>query len=305
MIQTTTKAKPFIKWAGGKSQLLSTIDAHLPAHIYREKAITYIEPFVGGGAMLFFMLQSYPNITKAVINDINSHLINTYRAIRDEPYCLIDFLSELQSLYREREDYEEQKDFYIDIRDKFNSNALSYIEDAGCMLFMNRTCFNGLYRENSKGNFNVPFGRYNNPTICDAELIVADSELLQKVEIINEDFSSTKNYVDGYTLFYFDPPYRPLDTTSSFNNYVKEPFNDAEQTRLRDFFTEMSNDGCFELLSNSDCKGKNPDDTFLDDLYQEFTIERVYAKRCINANPTKRGTLTELLIRNYSDCKGL
>lgn len=169
---------------------------------------------------------------------------------------------------------------------------------------MNRTCFNGLYRENSKGGFNVPFGRYPNPTICDASLIISDSELLQDVEILNGDFSTTQNYIDGYTFFYFDPPYRPLDATSSFNSYVKEVFDDSEQRRLHAYFAELSAEGCLEILSNSDGRGRNAEDTFFDELYRDFTIERVYAKRCINANPAKRGALTELLIRNYSNCQG-
>lgn len=306
MIQTITsvKAKPFLKWAGGKSQLLSTINSYLP-QVFRDiDNVTYIEPFVGGGAMLFFMLQTYPNIQKAIINDINSHLINTYKVIRDTPYQLIDFLSELQSTYRNISDYEAQKDFYLNIRNRFNTEELSIIEEAAYMIFMNRTCFNGLYRENSKGGFNVPFGRYPNPTICDDALIISDSELLQRVEILNGDFSDTRDYIDGYTFFYFDPPYRPLDATSSFNSYVKESFNDSEQIRLKDFYTHLSDLGCYEMLSNSDGRGRNENDTFFDDLYKDFIIERVYAKRCINANPTKRGQLTELLIRNYAQYQG-
>ena len=172
------------------------------------------------------------------------------------------------------------------------------------MIFLNRTCFNGLYRENSKGGFNVPFGRYSNPTICDESLILSDSELLQKVEILNGDFAQTGEYVNGYTFFYFDPPYRPLDATSSFNSYVKESFDDKEQIRLKEFYSSLSADGCREMLSNSDCKGRNAEDNFFDELYQDFFIERVYAKRNINANAAKRGTLTELLIRNYENFQG-
>lgn len=302
MIQTSTsvKAKPFLKWAGGKSQLLPTINSYLPENFRDIDSVTYIEPFVGGGAMLFFMLQAYPNIKRAIINDINSHLINTYKAIRDTPLLLIEFLSELQAAYRGISDYEGQKDFYMSVRTRFNSEALSGIEEAAYMIFMNRTCFNGLYRENSKGGFNVPFGRYPNPTICDEALILSDSELLQSVEILNGDFDNTKNYIDGYTFFYFDPPYRPLDATSSFNSYVKEVFDDNEQIRLKEFFAYLSDLGCYEMLSNSDGKGRNESNTFFDDLYKDFFIERVYAKRCINANPSKRGQLTELLIRNYA-----
>ena len=299
-----TKAKPFLKWAGGKTQLLPTIDSFLPESFGREKNITYIEPFIGGGAMLFFMLQKYPNIKKAIINDINPHLIKTYTVIRDNPYSLIDTLNELQEKFRTSGDFEAQKEFFLDIRSRFNQKVYTDIDEAAYMIFLNRTCFNGLYRENSKGGFNVPFGKYSNPTICDETLLIADSELLQRVEILNGDFSNTSAYVDGYTFFYFDPPYRPLDATSSFNSYVKETFDDNEQIRLKEFYSTLSEEGCFEILSNSDCKGRNEDDIFFDELYQDFYIERVYAKRSINANASKRGILTELLIRNYENFQG-
>ena len=299
-----TKAKPFLKWAGGKTQLLPTIDSFLPESFGREKNITYIEPFVGGGAMIFFMLQKYTNIKKAIINDINSHLVKTYTIIRDNPYALIDTLTELQEQFRVAGDVEAQKELFLNIRFRFNKDPLTDVEEAAYMIFLNRTCFNGLYRENSKGDFNVPFGKYSNPTICDESLLISDSELLQKVEILNVDFVKTGDYIDGYTFFYFDPPYRPLDATSSFNSYVKETFDDNEQIRLKDFYSSLSAEGCQEMLSNSDCKGRNAEDVFFDELYQDFFIERVYAKRNINANASKRGTLTELLIRNYENFQG-
>ncbi len=306
MIQPVTKvkAKPFLKWAGGKTQLLPTIDSFLPKSFRKEKSITYIEPFVGGGAMLFFMLQKYPNIKKAVINDINPHLIKAYTIIRDNPYSLIDVLNELQEKFKTADNVEAQKELFLNARSLFNKRMLTDIEEAAYMIFLNRTCFNGLYRENSKGEFNVPFGRHTNPTICDEALIIADSELLQNVEILNRDFASTADHIDGYTFFYFDPPYRPLDATSSFNSYVKETFDDKEQIRLKEFYSALSLYGCREILSNSDGKGRNADNVFFDELYQDFFIERVYAKRNINANAAKRGTLTELLIRNYENFQG-
>lgn len=284
--------------------MLSTIDSFLPNKFRGENDVTYIEPLVGGGAMLFYMLQQYPNIKRAIINDINPHLINTYRVIRDEPYSLIDVLNYLQNHFKALADYDKQKELYLDIRARFNQQELSEIEEAAYMIFLNRTCFNGLYRENSKGGFNVPFGRYSNPTICDEELILADSELLQRVELMNGDYSHTAEHIQGYTFFYFDPPYRPLDATSSFNSYVKESFDDNEQIRLKDFYSDLSAEGCYAMLSNSDCKGRNAEDDFFDRLYADYFIERVYAKRCINANATKRGTLTELLIRNYENYQG-
>ncbi|MGN0218960.1 MAG: DNA adenine methylase [Muribaculaceae bacterium] len=304
ILQTTAKAKPFLKWAGGKTQLLSTIESFLPESFRRENNVTYIEPFVGGGAVLFYMLQKYPNIKRAIINDINPHLIKTYSVLRDEPFSLINALNDLQNTFKALGEYDKQKDFFLDIRSRFNQSPLTDVEEAAYMIFLNRTCFNGLYRENSKGAFNVPFGRYSNPTICDEELILADSELLQKVELLNGDFSNTSEHVQGYTFFYFDPPYRPLDATSSFNSYVKESFDDNEQIRLKNFYSNISASGCYAILSNSDCKGRNAEDDFFDILYRDFFIERVYAKRCINANAAKRGILTELLIRNYKYYQG-
>lgn len=301
---TKTKAKPFLKWAGGKTQLLPTIDSFLPDTFREEDEVTYIEPFVGGGAMLFYMLQKYPNIRRAIINDINSHLIKTYEVIKNQPSALIENLSLLQNQFKTLRDFELQKEFYLEIRDNFNKGELTDVEEASYMIFLNRTCFNGLYRENSKGGFNVPFGRYTNPTICDKDVILADSEVLQKVEILNGDFSNTAEFIQGYTFFYFDPPYRPLDATSNFNSYVKESFNDKEQIRLKDFYSELSKQGCYAMLSNSDCKGRNAEDVFFDRLYEDYFIERVYAKRCINSNADKRGELTELLIRNYEKYKG-
>lgn len=299
-----TKAKPFLKWAGGKTQLLPTIESFLPESLRKESMVTYIEPFVGGGAMLFYMLQKYNNIKRAIINDINSHLITTYIVIRDTPQALIHTLSDIQSTFLALESHEKRKELFLRIRNDFNSRQLSNVEEAAYMIFLNRTCFNGLYRENSKGAFNVPFGRYESPTICDEELIIADSELLQNVEILKGDFSHTAKHIQGYTFFYFDPPYRPLDATSSFNSYVKESFDDNEQIRLKNFYSDLSIDGCYAMLSNSDCKSRNAKDDFFDKLYADFFIERVYAKRCINANATKRGTLTELLIRNYENYQG-
>lgn len=300
----STRAKPFLKWAGGKTQLLPVIDSFLPKSFSRERGVTYIEPFVGAGAMLFFMLQKYPNIKRAVINDINPHLVKAYSVIKNQPQALIEYLSILQKDYRQLTNYDVQKEFYLKIRNRFNSEVLTDIEEAAFMIFMNRTCFNGLYRENSGGKFNVPFGRYLNPTICDEALIMADSELLQKVEILKGDFSKTIDYVEGYTFFYFDPPYRPLNRTSNFNSYVRKTFDDNEQIRLKEFFSTVSMRGCFAMLSNSDGMGQDTEDAFFDELYQDFIIERVLAKRQINSRPAKRGALTELLIRNYVEHQG-
>lgn len=298
----STEAKPFLKWAGGKGQLLSQLDEHLPADLHKQ-AFTYIEPFVGGGAMLFYMLRKFPNITHAVINDINSHLVTAYRVIKDLPNELIHRLSALEHDYNSLSDEEEKRGFFINVRTIFNDSPLDDVDRTKYLIFLNRTCFNGLYRVNAKGKFNVPFGRYLHPTICNSETIKADSEVLNRVNvtILNGDFERTIDEMgDGLNFVYFDPPYRPLNATSSFNSYAKEDFNDDEQIRLRDFCARINERPNVRwMLSNADCSAKNPEDTFFEDIYADFHIHRVYASRAINANPSKRGKLTELLIKNY------
>lgn len=297
-------AKPFIKWAGGKGQLLSQIDTYLPERFDDMQDITYIEPFVGGGAMLFHILSQHANITRAIINDICKNLITAYRTIRNQPEQLIVRLAEIQDEYLPLDD-EQRSNYFYHIRDLINGEYTDDVENTAMFIYLNRTCFNGLYRENSKGKFNVPFGRYASPTICDAETIRTDSEILQRVEILHGDYSQIEDLTNGdNTFIYFDPPYRPLNATSSFNSYVKEPFNDDEQIRLESFFARMSDKGCMVMLSNSDCSAKNPEDTFFEELYAKFKIERVLASRGINANASKRGRLTELLIHNYNNVAG-
>ena len=297
-----TTAKPFLKWAGGKGQLLSQLGQHLPLNL-SEDEFTYIESFVGGGAMLFYMLQKYPNIKRAVINDINLYLIKAYQVIRDTPNELIERLLELENKYYDSCGEENNKAFFLQARTIFNESELDDIDRTKYLIFLNRTCFNGLYRVNAKGKFNVPFGRYKNPTICNADVILADSKLLNSVEmvIMNGDFERTIEHIGvGFNFFYFDPPYRPLNATSSFNSYAKEEFDDSEQIRLRNYCAMLSERPNVKwMLSNADCSAKNPEDTFFEDLYDGFSINRVQASRAINANPSKRGKLTELLIKNY------
>ena len=299
------KAKPFIKWVGGKSQLIEQLEAQLPADFDNWENVTYIEPFVGGGAMLFYMLQRYPNINHAIINDINSDLATCYRTVRDTPEQLISSLKDIEKAYLALETEDGRKDFFMAVRERYNEKNLDPIENTTKFFFLNRTCFNGLYRVNKKGLFNVPFGKYANPTICDPETIRKDSELLQRVEIINGDFEATFEYAHGNTFFYFDPPYRPLSDTSSFNDYAKEAFNDDAQIRLKEYCDRIHEAGFRFMLSNSDCKGKNEEDNFFDVLYQAYQIERVWASRNINSNPNKRGKLTEILVHNYIKTKEL
>lgn len=302
-MKTNSKAKPFIKWVGGKGQLLEQLDAQLPANFENWNDVTYIEPFVGGGAMLFYMLQQYPNIRRAVINDVNSDLTTCYRTVRDMPEQLITSLMEIQNAYNELESEEGRKEFFLAVRDRYNEKNLEPLENTTKFFFLNRTCFNGLYRVNKRGLFNVPFGKYTNPQICDPATIRKDSELLQHVEILTGDFEETFNYAQGNTLFYFDPPYRPLSDTSSFNDYSKEAFNDDAQIRLKEYCDHIHDAGFHFMLSNSDCKGKNEEDNFFDVLYGAYQIERVWASRSINSNPNKRGKLTEILVHNYAATK--
>jgi DNA adenine methylase len=297
---TDRNAKPFLKWAGGKTQLINDIEKALPQKVFSDK-FTYIEPFVGSGAVLFWMLNNFPNLQKAVINDINEDLINTYKTIASRPKELISILEILQNEFHGLEGQdEEKKEYYYLKRDLYNKRKEEQSGQAALFIFLNRTCFNGLYRVNRKNEYNVPMGSYKRPTICDKENILAVSVALQKVELLCGDYVMTLNEATTNSFFYFDPPYKPLSNTSSFNSYAKDEFNDEEQIRLRNFCSKLEKLGYKWMLSNSDVKGKDTSDDFFDDLYSEFSISRIKARRSINSNPEKRGELNELLITNYN-----
>jgi DNA adenine methylase len=294
-------AKPFLKWAGGKTQLISDIEKSMSRELKNSK-FTYIEPFVGSGAILFWMLNNFPKIEKAVINDVNEDLINTYKSIASTPKELISKLEILQNEFHLLEGNEDNKKlYYYQKRDLYNSRETEQSGQAALFIFINRTCFNGLYRVNSKNFYNVPMGGYKKPTICDKENILAVSNALQKVEIFCGDFENTLSSANKNSLFYFDPPYKPLSETSSFNTYTKDSFDDKEQIRLKDFCTKLDILDYNWILSNSDLKGKDENDNFFDDLYSDFSITRVDARRSINANPEKRGSIKELLITNKAN----
>lgn len=299
MVDKKTNAKPFIKWVGGKGQLISQLEALLPIDFAERGSVTYIEPFVGGGAMLFYMLQKYKNIKSAVINDINSDLTLCYQVVRDNPTELIKSLTAIQSEFYALQTEEKRKLFFLQQRALFNTKSLNRIDNSALFFFLNRTCFNGLYRVNKAGKFNVPFGKYLTPTICDTATIYADSKLLQNVEIMTGDFEQTFAKIERNTFFYLDPPYRPLSRTSSFNDYTKEDFNDEAQIRLKLFCDRLNEKGIDFMLSNSDCFGKDGKDRFFDDLFIDYKIERVWASRNINAVASKRGKLTEIVVNNY------
>ena len=294
------KAKPFIKWVGGKRQLINQLDNLLPYEFRKWKEVTYIEPFVGGGAMLFHMLQTYPNINKAVINDINTDLINCYNIVRDNPIELINRLSAIEKEYLLMNEVD-RKQYYLHIRAKYNQRGQDNVERSSMFIFLNRTCFNGLYRVNRSGEFNVPFGRYVSPKICDTETILADSELLQRVTILNGDFEATIQEAEGSTFFYMDPPYRPISNTSSFVDYTKDSFNDSAQIRLKQYCDLIDKKGYAIMLSNSDDQSEGEGNGFFDKLYCNYDIQRVLATRSVNANPSKRGQLSEIVIRNYDN----
>ena len=295
------KAKPFLKWAGGKTQLITDIEKVLPKK-FMNKKFTFVEPFVGSGAILFWILNNFPKVEKAVINDINSDLTNAYKLIASNPVELISILKDFQNEYHSIDlEVDNKREYYTQKRTLFNTRSTDKATQAALFIFLNRTCFNGLFRVNKSNGFNVPIGSYKKPMICDADNIFAVSEALQKVEILTGDYQQTLLYAEKPALFYFDPPYKPLSKTSSFNTYSKDEFDDKEQIRLRDFCKTLNTLEHNWILSNSDVKGKDMDDSFFDDIYHEFHINRVFARRSINANAEKRGKLTELLITNYKN----
>ena len=296
----TTQARPFIKWVGGKTQLLDEVRKSLPSDFAMRQHITYVEPFVGGGAVMFWILQEYPNIERAVINDINQELICTYRVIKENVRDLIAELTHIQDDYIPL-NAEDRKAYFMEKRARFNTKQTTPIETAALFIFLNRTCFNGLYRVNSKGEFNVPHGKYANPRICDVKNLRACSAVLQKVEILCGDFAETGRFAGPDTLFYFDPPYKPITETSSFTSYAKEGFDDSEQLRLRDFCNQISNEKALFVASNSDPKEVNPEENFFDNIYQHFIIKRVFASRMINSDASGRGAISELMISNVGN----
>lgn len=293
-------AKPFVKWVGGKTQLLGDIKKTLPRDLSQRAGMTYVEPFVGGGAVLFWILQEYPNITRAIINDINAELICTYQVIKSDVDSLIIELNRLQTEYLPLDEVF-RKEYFLAQRERFNQRNSSEVETAALFIFLNRTCFNGLYRVNSKGAFNVPHGRYSNPKICDEETLRADSAILQRVEILCGDFAQTGKYAGDNVLYYFDPPYRPLTETSAFTSYAKDGFDDTEQMRLRDFCEQIAKQKSLFVASNSDPQNVDNRDEFFDYLYKMFSIKRVSAARMINSKGNGRGAISEIMISNVTN----
>lgn len=295
------RIKPFVKWAGGKGSLLNQLNNYYPLELKNGKIECYIEPFVGGGAVLIDILQNY-DVKEAYAFDINIDLINSYNVIKNNVEELITNLKLLEKEYLNLEKDDRKKNFY-NIRKQYNSYRITKdemsLQKAIEFIFLNRTCFNGLYRVNKNGDFNVPMGNYKNPTICDEENLRALSELIKNVNFEYGDYKASQKYIKKNTFVYFDPPYRPLNITSGFTSYTKEDFDDENQKELALYYKELNNNNVKVMLSNSNPKNTNKEDCFFENIYKGFNINEVYAKRMINANSNGRGEISELLITNY------
>lgn len=299
-------AAPVLKWAGGKTQLIASITKHFPIQLLNGHIKTYIEPFVGGGAV-FFHLANTCTFRHAYLFDVNPELVIVYNSVRDSVGEVISALASLEKEYIGLVE-EKRAALFYHIRDKYNrekkeiSAALcnhSVIPERGALtIFLNRTCFNGLFRVNKNGSFNVPHGRYKKPAILNETRLRAASSALQRATVRLADFSECLEIADNETFIYYDPPYRPVSRTSNFTSYSRDVFDDAEQRRLFEIFKKLHEKGVMQLLSNSDPTNYE-EDSFFDDLYHEFSILRVTAKRMINSDSSKRGELRELLIKNY------
>lgn len=267
--------KPFVKWAGGKRQLISQMNQFFPKSYNK-----YVEPFVGGGAIFFYLLPK-----KAILIDINKELINTYEIIKNNVSDLIKSL----------EKHKNEKEYYYKIRNADRNpevfNQWSNIEKASRTIYMNRCCYNGLYRVNSKGQFNVPFGKYKNPKFCDEENLIAVHKILKNIQLVNDTFEKCLNFAEKDDFVYFDPPYVPISDSANFTSYTKDNFNQDDQLKLYEVFKMLDQRGCKVMLSNSYSK-------FILDLYNDFKINILQAKRAINSDATKRGEIREVLITN-------
>lgn len=294
------ECKPFIKWVGGKGQLLPEINRLYPTELGKN-INKYAEIFVGGGAVLFDILSKY-KLDEVYISDKNLELINTYRTIKDSVDLLIKSLKVMEEQYIPL-DTENRKIYYYEKRKEYNSLKINSkennIQKAVLFIFLNKTCFNGLYRVNKKGEYNVPMGAYKKPKICDEENLKNVSLALKKVKIVYADYRESKDFIDDKTFVYIDPPYRPLNVTSSFTSYTENDFNDKEQIELVEFIDILNKKGAKIVISNSDPKNNDINDNFFDELYKKYNINRVKAARMLNSNATLRGVINELLITNY------
>lgn len=294
--------KPFVKWAGGKNSLIPQLTKYYPVELINGNIERYVEPFVGGGAVLLDILQKY-EVKEAYAFDINKDLINCYNVIKNNVEALIQELDKKEKDFLILDSDNRQKYFY-DIRTEYNSYVLNdelNIKRASEFIFLNRTCFNGLYRVNKDGKFNVPCGKYKNPTICDSNNLRNLSKLIQNVTFEYGDYRKSEELITENTFVYFDPPYRPLSVTSGFTSYTKEDFNDENQKELAQYYNQLNLKNAKLMLSNSNPKNVNEEDNFFDTIYNGFIINEVSAKRMINSNAKGRGEISELLITNYEE----
>ena len=283
------EVKPFLKWVGGKRKLIPQLEAKFPDYI-KSNEFTYVEPFLGGGAMFFHLITKY-KLKKAYLNDLNDKLIDTYINIRDNSDKLIKALKKLESSYYSSTD---RKGFYLKKRTEFNKLSLS-LKKSSLFIFLNKIGYNGMYRENLKGEYNIPFGEMNEPKICDKQLIENVSKLLNENDIKFSSKSFEDTLINEKNVFYYlDPPYRPISKTSDFTSYTSNKFDDELQVKLKDYCDEVDSKGSFFMQSNSFST-----DSFFQNLYSQFNIDNVSVTRTISADGTKREKIKEIIIFNY------
>lgn len=284
------KVSPFIKWVGGKTKLLKKLDSYLP-DLVKKGEFNYVEPFLGGGAFFFYIISKY-RVKKAYLNDLNPHLIHLYQDIKDNNQSLCETVGELENEYKMSND---KKEYYLEKRNRFNSISKS-LEKSSIFILLNKTGFNGMYRENSKGHFNIPFGNMKNPKILNRELLINVSELLNNFDIVlsSNNFDEIK-VKENNTFYYIDPPYRPISKTSSFTDYTKSNFNDEIQKKLKNYCDSIDKRGNFFMQSNS-----FSNDNFFQGLYSNRKIDNLYVMRTIGADGNKRDKVKEIIIRNYA-----
>jgi DNA adenine methylase len=306
-IEIMYKTKPFIKWVGGKGQLLEQIRERYPHGLRNGVINNYVEPFLGGGA-LFFEIAALFKIKTAYLSDVNRDLTLTYQVIKHKPDALLDFLEQYQNDYDNTEQAM-RNNLYLSVRRHFNEQrfeinykniADNWIPRAAQFIFLNKTCFNGLFRLNSRGEFNVPYGKYKTAAILDASNIMAVSQALQNAQICCAPYQQCWDNVTEDSFVYFDPPYRPISRTAGFTAYTGTEFTDNEQVKLACFYKKIDMEkGAKLMLSNSDPSNENADDHFFEEMYDGYNIFRVSANRCVNCDGKGRGKINELLITNY------
>lgn len=315
IIMSNSIAKPFLKWAGGKGQLLKQFNDLYPSGLFDGKIKNYYEPFLGSGAVFFSLAAKREEygIENFFLSDNNEELILTFNVVKQNPKQLMEKLSQLEQKYLPL-DTNSRKEMYYKIREQFNlykekidysRYSATWHERAAQVIFLNRTCFNGLFRVNQCGEFNVPMGSYVNPRICDSVNLQNVSDILQDVTIKHVSFSDAVKWVKPDSFVYFDPPYRPLSRSSAFTAYHASAFADKQQVELSKVFAALDKKEVKAMLSNSDPKNQDTDDNFFDELYAGFNIKRITAKRMINSKGDKRGSINEIVVRNYSNFNSL